>query len=241
MKQRTRSLHGGDELTAMDTSKKDDYNDIQLHRMKLQSQEHFIEAQVQEGDTLQAIALRFYCSVAELKRINHIHKDNEIFARRTVKIPVTPYSILTERLPVSIAQLSESEPSTSTNVSSNHTVPQPNGPLQTSLPKNESSTNGDYAIDCNAVVMNSTLTPSVIPYTDAEEIETVSEGTQLLPNKEKISVEAVVVKELTSHGADFGLKWFHLVCCMIVMGVVIPIVYVLFYLQKPEHEHDYSS
>lgn len=36
--------------------------ELQLHRMK--PQEHFIEAQVQDGDTLQAIALRFYCSVS---------------------------------------------------------------------------------------------------------------------------------------------------------------------------------
>lgn len=35
---------------------------IQLHRIK--PQDHFIEAQIQEGDTLQAIALRFHCSVS---------------------------------------------------------------------------------------------------------------------------------------------------------------------------------
>lgn len=63
---RTRVMHGGDDLITynMGNNKKEDYeqSEIQLHKMK--PQEHYIEAQVQEGDTLQAIALRFYCSVS---------------------------------------------------------------------------------------------------------------------------------------------------------------------------------
>lgn len=233
-------MQGGDDLVAYAMGKKvelGEHSEIQLHRIK--PQEHFIEAQVQEGDTLQAIALRFYCSISELKRINHIHKDNEIFARRTIKVPVTPYSVLTELVPT---QQTEPVPSTSNNAS--HTVIQellnvnhyngtlaPNNVTVNAPPKEEVQ----CSIDCNAVVMNSTLAPSVVPYTDSEQNEQATEDTQLLPSKEKISVEAVVVKELTSHGADFGLKWFHLVCCMLILGVVIPLVYVMFYLDKHEH------
>lgn len=60
-------MHSGDDLISYDVmnNKKHDDNgrsDIQLYKIK--PQEHFIEAQVQEGDTLQAIALRFYCSVS---------------------------------------------------------------------------------------------------------------------------------------------------------------------------------
>lgn len=58
-------MHGGDDVISYNMSKKTDGDlngEIQLHKMK--PQEHFIEAQVQEGDTLQAIALRFYCSVS---------------------------------------------------------------------------------------------------------------------------------------------------------------------------------
>ncbi|KAJ8717155.1 hypothetical protein PYW08_005554 [Mythimna loreyi] len=241
MKQRARPMHGGDDLVAYAMGKKaddlDDNSEIQLHRIK--PQEHFIEAQVQEGDTLQAIALRFYCSISELKRINHIHKDNEIFARRTIKVPVTPYSVLTELIP---SQHPEPVPSSSNNAS--HTVLQElldtnqyNGPLnQNNVSINAPPKEVQCAIDCNSVVMNSTLAPSVVPYMDSEQNEQATEDTKLLPsNKEKISVEAVVVKELTSHGADFGLKWFHLVCCMLILGVVIPLVYVMFYLDKHEH------
>ncbi|XP_055836707.1 lysM and putative peptidoglycan-binding domain-containing protein 4 [Episyrphus balteatus] len=61
--------------------------------------ENTIEAQVQDGDTLQALALRFHCSVADIKRLNKIDKDNEIHARKVVKIPVTVHSVLLETLP----------------------------------------------------------------------------------------------------------------------------------------------
>lgn len=57
----------GDDMNAHDmlNNKKNDddfRSEIQLYKIK--PQEHFIEAQVREGDTLQAIALRFYCSVS---------------------------------------------------------------------------------------------------------------------------------------------------------------------------------
>ncbi|XP_028175411.1 lysM and putative peptidoglycan-binding domain-containing protein 3 isoform X2 [Ostrinia nubilalis] len=236
-------MNSGDDLIIynMGNNKKEDndQSEIQLHKMK--PQEHYIEAQVQEGDTLQAIALRFYCSISELKRINQIHKDNEIFARRTVKVPVTPYSVLTERLPLPQA---EPVPSTSSHVpiipvqdflhNNNH-----NGqPMLDNLPREEKAINNtDYAIDCNTVVMNSTLAPSVVPFTDTELNDPVSEDTQLLPNKPKLSVEAVVVKELTSHGADFGLKWFHLACVILILCFVVPLLYILINVHKPEHEN----
>lgn len=155
-------------------------------------------------------------------------------------MPVTPYSVLTELIP---SPHPEAVPSTSNNAS--HTVSQEllntnhfNGPInQNNISINASPKEEvQCAIDCNTVVMNSTLAPSIVPYTDCEQNEQATEDTKLLPsNKEKISVESVVVKELTSHGADFGLKWFHLVCCMLVLGVVIPLVYVMFYLDKHEH------
>ncbi|XP_053614930.1 lysM and putative peptidoglycan-binding domain-containing protein 3 isoform X2 [Plodia interpunctella] len=210
---------------------------IQLHRMK--PPEHYIEAQVLENDSLQAIALRFHTSISELKRVNHIHKDNEIFARRTIKVPVTPYSILTETMPTKVLN---PVPSTSKEIPNNslfqdlypnlHNRGAHNNVQDDSLAKGSD----DCEIDYNKIVLNSKLAPSVIPFTDNEILEPVTEDTQLLPgNKSKDTVETVVVKQLTSQGADFGLKWYHLLSCILVLGVLIPLVYVFFILDKP-HE-----
>lgn len=167
-----------------------------------------------------------------MKRINHIHKDNEIFARRTIKVPITPYSVLTELIPTQqtepVASTSSQTPNTSQELIHNNNY---NGNSKSEQRED------DCAIDCNEIVLNSTLSPAVIPYTDIEPAELASEDTQLLPNKEKVSVEAVVVKQLTSQGADFGLKWFHLLCFVLVLGVAAPLIYVMFFLEKHETEH----
>lgn len=100
----------------------------------------------------------------------------------------------------------------------------------------------DLTIDCNTVVINSTVAPAVVPYKETEPTEEdVTEDTQLLPNKEKVCIEAVIVKEMTSHGADLGLKWFHLVCCMLVLAVVVPLMYVMFYLDKHDHILEHTT
>lgn len=62
--------------------------------------ENTIEAKVEPGDTLQAIAVRFHCTVADIKRLNKIDKDNEIHARKVVKIPVTVHNVLLDNLPI---------------------------------------------------------------------------------------------------------------------------------------------
>lgn len=45
-------------------SDESDDEDIHLPIRKVYKPQHFVEAQVQEGDTLQAIALRFNCTVS---------------------------------------------------------------------------------------------------------------------------------------------------------------------------------
>lgn len=173
--------------------------------------------------------------VSELKRINQIHKDNEIFARRTLKVPVTPYSVLTELIPS--PHPAQAAPATLVTPPTNQLLQLLENNTQKEVPNvQDTSTESkdECAIDCNTIVLNSTLAPSIVPYVD-EQMESMSEDTQLLPNKPRDSVEAVVVKQLTSQGADFGIKWFHLVCFVLILVVVVPLVYVMFYLDKHEH------
>lgn len=61
---------------------------------KMPRSENTLEVKVQEGDTLQALALRFHCSVADIKRLNKIDRDNEIHAHRIIRIPVTVHNVL---------------------------------------------------------------------------------------------------------------------------------------------------
>ncbi|XP_037897028.1 lysM and putative peptidoglycan-binding domain-containing protein 4 isoform X3 [Glossina fuscipes] len=71
-----------------------------LSRNTVQRFDNSIEAKVEPGDTLQAIALRFHCSIADIKRLNKIDKENEIHAHKVVKIPVTVHNVLLDNFPI---------------------------------------------------------------------------------------------------------------------------------------------
>ncbi|VEN48273.1 unnamed protein product [Callosobruchus maculatus] len=63
-------------------------------RNKPQKKEiHTVEKLIQEGDTLQSLAIRYHCTIEDLKRLNSIHKENEIFARPTIRVPHRPFTM----------------------------------------------------------------------------------------------------------------------------------------------------
>lgn len=58
----------------------------------------FLEKKLCSDDSLASLALRYGCTVAELKRVNNILTDQEIHGLRTIKVPIKPYSLLTEEI-----------------------------------------------------------------------------------------------------------------------------------------------
>lgn len=83
--------------------------------------ENTIEAKVEPDDTLQAIALRFHCTVADLKRLNKIYEDREVHARKILKIPVTVHNVLLDVLPtVHKSGSGSGSPKTNTKLPGDH-------------------------------------------------------------------------------------------------------------------------
>lgn len=58
-----------------------------------------VEAEVQPGDTLASLSLKYNIPVSELKRVNNIVSENHFYALKRIKIPVKAASLLTEILP----------------------------------------------------------------------------------------------------------------------------------------------
>jgi len=58
-----------------------------------------VETEVQPGDTLAKLSLKYSIPVAELKRVNNILSDQYFYALKRIKIPVRTASLLTELLP----------------------------------------------------------------------------------------------------------------------------------------------
>ena len=58
----------------------------------LKSKDHTLECEVLPSDTLLSLALKYNVQVAEIKRVNNIFTDGEVFALKKIKIPVRPAS-----------------------------------------------------------------------------------------------------------------------------------------------------
>ncbi|KAH9503270.1 hypothetical protein Btru_068628 [Bulinus truncatus] len=57
----------------------------------------YFEKEIVEGETLQAIALKYACQVSEIKRINNLIQDQEFYGLKVIKVPMTRYGILSEK------------------------------------------------------------------------------------------------------------------------------------------------
>lgn len=161
----------------------------------------------------------FFLQVSELKRINNIHKDNEIFAHRTIKVPVKPFSLLTESLnqtddleqrgQVGDLVTIDDPPSTSREEQIINLITTPIVPLS---PRPELST-----------MLNLLSESSTIQKVDSSETLEEGENVQLLPSEE-IKPEQRVTDTFRCSGADWGLSWPQLVGCSLLLGFAGPLI-----------------
>jgi len=225
-----------------------EYEDASTYPMQqtINTQANFniLEAQIQEGDTLQAIALRFNCTVAELKRVNKIEKEYEIHARKIIKVPVTPHSLLLENLPivhksgqsspkhgqtdkpefdekllVAAASLS-SEPTINdiilnTPIASNHFVDRP-----------------------TTILTHSNSIEHPLLGDESSEYNTIGSSRS---RPHSISGQNMDLRDLTCNGSDCDISWIFLLICILVLCFAIPLIYVFYVAEQEEihrHEHD---
>lgn len=215
--------------------------------------EKWMEAQVLPGDTLQAIALRFNCTIAELKKINKIDKDNEIFARRIIRVPITPHSVLLETLP-KVHSSGNSSPKSIPSISQNTT-----SVLATQAKLDEklivaAVSSASYKVD--------PLLDQNVP-NPRDEIRTGFEDPQEGSSKSYLDDDSISRKPLLSgeydeslpqprpvrlpasdfscNGSDCDISWICLLVCILALCFAIPLIYVFYIAEHPEkyhHNHD---
>lgn len=209
-----------------------DEDDVPLQRLPtITRQPKTIAAQIQKDDTLQAIALRYHCSVAEIKRINKIDKDNEIFARTTVNVPVNPYTLL---LPLHDTE----NASIHKVVISNSINPQPST-LNVS--------NADQSI--NDIILNTQLKSNQFTdnFDDSANEQEISETSKLyrqIVNNDILS-NPIALKHkneiFSCSGSDWDISWICLLVGILALCVAIPLIYIVYIAEHPEEFHHKSN
>ncbi|KAG9332114.1 hypothetical protein JZ751_015831 [Albula glossodonta] len=72
-----------------------------------------LERALADGDNLNKLALQYGCKVADLKRVNNLMQEQDLYALKSVKIPVRKHGLLTETPPPGPPSPTEPPPSVS--------------------------------------------------------------------------------------------------------------------------------
>ncbi|XP_067002667.1 lysM and putative peptidoglycan-binding domain-containing protein 3 [Anabrus simplex] len=221
----------------------------------------YYEKKLEPGDTLLSLSLQFNCPVAELKRINGILRDNEIFARRSLKVPLKPGSVVTERL----AGVHGSGSKDEDKLLINFNDPVPGDELSsTSNCSNEdiSSANHSNIVDEKEQIVNhkplgqntvdllsnNTYVEKILTQTvgststgtnecaDSSSVKEDPSSPLIVQDLPDVSRESAAI--LRCSGADWGLKWPQLLICSLLLGFAGPILYVLYITEKQHKSPD---
>lgn len=194
----------------------------------------YLTRDIQEGDTLNSIALQYHCSVADIKRANNLLTEQDFFALRSVKIPVRRFSVLTETH--TTGPLKSASPTGSRHLP-------PISPV-TSLPT-ESSTDSSSSTDSvegfllekdkDIERLVKSTGPSRSSLNEVVSSLTLQQQQPLLGEVEYKPAQ----RKDPYYGADWGMRWWTAVAIMLVVGIVTPVFYLLYYevLMKTDAGH----
>lgn len=180
---------------------------------------------IQEGDTLNAVALQYCCTVADIKRVNNLISDQDFFALRSIKIPVKRFSSLTETLhPLKGRQ-------------GLHPPPAPCVEEQEIVPADSFSSSesaGSFLKEVDRDI------EQIVKCTDTKK-ENLNEVVSAL-TAQQIRFEPdnkSVPRKDPYYGADWGIGWWTAVVIMLIVGIVTPVFYLLYYeiLAKVDVSH----
>jgi len=155
-----------------------------------------------------------------LKRINKIDKENEIYAKPYIKVPVQPFSILTETLP------EDNQGNTVTQEESRKDSER--GKEEQLIDVNVMNTESSNK-EINTIILNSVCEP-LSSYNSANSMELPhTEHDRLLSDTEYTKVtEPCETDMFKCSGDTWGLSWTQLLAVSLLLGFAGPIIYILY-------------
>ncbi|KAM3940704.1 lysM and putative peptidoglycan-binding domain-containing protein 3 isoform 1-T1 [Leptodactylus fuscus] len=173
-----------------------------------------INKDIVEGDTINSIALQHCCTVADLKRANNLINEQDFFALRSIKIPVKRFSLLTETHFSPKGKTSKTVP-TQPPLEDQELYPA----LEALSPETVDSFLQEVDRDIEQIVRVTDLKKENLH-------EVVSAFSQELHFETELKVSR---QKDPYHGADWGLGWWTAVVIMVIVGIITPIFYFLYY------------
>ncbi|KAK2911741.1 hypothetical protein Q8A67_003874 [Cirrhinus molitorella] len=183
---------------------------------------------IKDGDTLISISLQYFCSVADIKRANNLLTEQDFFALRSIRIPVRKFSSFTETH--NTAPHKSSSPGGTRRISE---IPVSGASLDSS-----SSSSSVDSVECFLQEKDKDI--QLLVKSSAPSRSSLSEVVSsleqpLLGDSERRPAQ----KKDPYYGADWGMRWWTAVAIMLVVGIVTPVFYLLYYevLMKADVSH----
>ncbi|KAA0714923.1 LysM and putative peptidoglycan-binding domain-containing protein 4 [Triplophysa tibetana] len=176
-----------------------------------------LERDVSHEDNLNKLALQYGCKVADIKRVNNFFQEQDMYALKSIKIPVKKHGLLTE------ANFELRDPQRRPSNDALSPSQHPNG-AETSIsgrPQVQEFTNFLKEVD--------------------SDIERLIQSTD--PPEEVFSGSSTASRGwgwrnhgLRSYGADWGIQWWNALVAMLLIGIVLPIFYVVYFKTQDSGE-----
>ncbi|XP_072201873.1 lysM and putative peptidoglycan-binding domain-containing protein 4 [Excalfactoria chinensis] len=167
-----------------------------------------LERELTEDDSLNKLALQYGCKVADIKRVNNFIREQDLYALKSIKIPVKTHGLLTE-------SSEELRPLPAARSQSGVTlvdVPEPGA-------AGSGSADGGQLLDYFRGIDKSIQ--------DAVQAEAQLSAEYCLEAPERPLVEPG--KRESSNGADCGIQWWNAVFIMLLVGIVLPVFYIIYF------------
>lgn len=173
------------------------------------------------------VAFFFFLQVADIKRVNNLICDQDFFALRAIKIPVKKFSSLTETLyPPKGRQASRP--------SSVQYVPEQQEILSHNDSLSSSESAGSFLKEVDRDI------EQIVKCTDTKR-ENLNEVVSAL-TAQQVHFEPDnknIQRKDPYYGADWGIGWWTAVVIMLIVGIITPVFYLLYYeiLAKVDVSH----
>ncbi|NWX18318.1 LYSM4 protein, partial [Aegotheles bennettii] len=167
-----------------------------------------LEREITEEDNLNKLALQYGCKVADIKRVNNFIREQDLYALKSIKIPVKTHGLLTENG----RDLRPLPPAPSQGGVTLVDVPEPE---DGGIGSADGSHLSDYfkGIDKNIQ--------------DVVQAEVQLNAEYCVEALERPLPESG--KQERSNGADCGIQWWNAVFIMLLIGIVLPVFYIIYF------------
>lgn len=189
-----------------------------------------------------------FFQVAELKRLNKIEKEYEIHARKIIKIPVTPHSLLLENQPI-VHKSGQSSPKHGETNKENLSKPEFNEKLVAAVSLSTEPSINDIILNTAIASHHYVDNPTTLPdYSNSIEDPLLGDasneyngiGSRSRPHS--ISGQNMDLRDLSCSGSDCDISWIFLLICILVLCFAIPLIYVFYIAEHGEiHRHEHHD